>query len=98
MFFGRFWSIGIVAIAMELVLVGAWGLAQESVGFPPVEAAAIRKIKAQQVREPMRIDGKLDEPGWTRVGVSESFVDLISGQPTHLKKRCLVRIGFAGFG
>jgi hypothetical protein len=85
MFIGRFWSIGIVAIALALVLEGACGLAQESVGFPPVESAAIRKIEAQQVREPMRIDGKLDEPGWNRVGVSESFVDLVSGQATHLK-------------
>jgi hypothetical protein len=98
MFIGRFWSFGIVAIALALVLEGACGLAQESVGFPPVESAAIRKIEAQQVREPMRIDGKLDEPDWNRVGLSESFVDLVSGQPTHLKKRCLVRIGFAGFG
>jgi Carbohydrate-binding family 9 len=59
--------------------------AQERAAFPPIDIAKIRKIQATQISEPIKIDGKLDEPSWAKANRSESFVDLITGSPTHLK-------------
>jgi hypothetical protein len=59
--------------------------AQERAAFPPIDLANISKIKATQISEPIKIDGKLDEPSWAKANRSESFVDLITGSPTHLK-------------
>ena len=60
-------------------------VAQEPAAFPPIDLANIRNIKATKISEPIKIDGKLDEPSWAKADRSESFVDLITGSPTHLK-------------
>jgi hypothetical protein len=50
-----------------------------------MEESNIRRITADWISEPMKIDGKLDDVAWQSAKRSESFVDLISGKPTYLK-------------
>jgi hypothetical protein len=38
--------------------------AQEPSKFPPMEESNIRRITADWISEPMKIDGKLDEVAW----------------------------------
>lgn len=59
--------------------------AQDPSIFPPIKESEVRKIKAYHISQPIVIDGKLDEKAWTKSPASESFVDLITGEPTYLK-------------
>jgi hypothetical protein len=80
-------SLALFFIALTLFLRFltpiAW--AQNESSFPPIDSSDIRKLKAYQTSELIQIDGKLDEPVWKKADRSESFVDLITGKPTHLK-------------
>ena len=54
--------------------------AQQPSKFPCPETE-IARYTARHVSEPIRIDGKLDEPAWQHAPRSPRFIDIISGQP-----------------
>ena len=79
-------SIGsTIALTLHCICLTGTLAAQEPSKFPPMEESKIRKINAEWISEPMKIDGRLDEAAWQSAKRSESFVDLISGKPTYLK-------------
>lgn len=47
--------------------------------FPPVPAEQIVSYTARRIREPIQVDGKLDERVWKEAKRSQSFVDLVTG-------------------
>lgn len=53
---------------------------------PPVAAPYL----AYQIREPITIDGRLDEPIWQRAARSPRFVDVVSGTPALYDSRAAV--------
>lgn len=60
--------------------------------LPPVKAAVeskfpcpeneIVRYTAYHIREPIKIDGHLDEPAWQNAPRSPRFIDILTGQPT----------------
>jgi Carbohydrate-binding family 9 len=59
----------------------ATGPTAEQSKFPCPENE-IARYTAHRVREPIRVDGKLDEPVWQRVPRSPRFIDILSGERT----------------
>lgn len=47
----------------------------------PCPEDEIQRYTAYRVREPIKIDGRLDEPAWQRAPRSARFVDILSGKP-----------------
>ncbi|MGI8603403.1 MAG: carbohydrate-binding family 9-like protein [Verrucomicrobiales bacterium] len=57
----------------------------------PVPESEIARYTACRIREPIQIDGRLDESVWQRAEFSSRFIDIISGQPTiHDTRACVV--------
>lgn len=77
----------LLACEFSMSLTAVLGLAQEPVSFPPVQASEIRQLSAISIEESLKIDGKLDEPSWSKAIRSEKFVDLVTGKPTYLDTR-----------
>jgi Carbohydrate family 9 binding domain-like len=49
--------------------------------FPCLEAE-IAHYSAYRVRQPIQVDGRLDEPCWQKVPRSPRFIDILTGKPT----------------
>lgn len=43
-----------------------------------------------RIREPLTIDGRLDEPAWLKAPRSPRFVDMLNGQPAHFDTQAAV--------
>ena len=71
--------LGVVTIIFGL-LVGR-AISQDRSPFPCAEKD-IPHYTAYRLKEPVRVDGVLDESSWGSAPRSSRFVDLISGQPT----------------
>lgn len=56
----------------------------------PCSDAEIAHYTAYRTAEPIRVDGKLDEPVWRRVVKSPRFVDILSGERTLFDTRAAV--------
>ncbi len=56
----------------------------------PCNQAQVPHYTAYRVRQPIRIDGRLDEECWKKAQRSSAFVDLISGQPALYDTRAAV--------
>src|SRR6266404_3703304 len=56
----------------------------------PCPESEIAHYTAFFVREPIRVDGKLDEPVWQRAPRSPRFVDILTGAPTLHDTRAMV--------
>jgi hypothetical protein len=78
----------IARLALALLLLATAVRAEES-RFPCPESE-IAHYTAYHVREPIRIDGRLDEPDWGQAPLSPRFVDIITGQPTIHDTRAAV--------
>ncbi len=75
---------GRLPFALMLALLPGWsaGAAATVDEFPPVPDAGIPRQTAYRVDAAPTIDGRFDEPIWSRLPRSRSFVDLIGGQAT----------------
>src|SRR5688572_2368822 len=71
--------LGVVTIIFGL-LVGR-AVSQDQSPFPCTEKD-IPHYTAYRLKEPVRVDGVLNESSWGSAPRSSRFVDLISGQPT----------------
>lgn len=80
----RFLPIPWVTMILWALFLMQFAEAQNETNFPPIDLSDVRKIDAMQVSELIKIDGKLDESSWAKADRSDSFVDLITGKPTHL--------------
>lgn len=56
----------------------------------PCPTNEIARYTAHRVTEPIRIDGRLDEPAWRAAPVSPRFVDIITGEPARFDTRAMV--------
>ncbi len=56
----------------------------------PCDEAAASHYTAYRVKEPIKIDGKLDEGCWKRVPRSARFTDILTGKPTLYDTRTAV--------
>jgi len=56
----------------------------------PWPEAQIAHYTAHRARDPLTIDGRLDEPDWQQAQRSPRFVDLVSGRPTIHDTRAAV--------
>jgi hypothetical protein len=45
------------------------------------------EYKCMRTRQPLKIDGLLDEPGWQKAPKSPRFVDMVTGEPGHFDTR-----------
>jgi len=65
-----------------------WVMGGEVVGEAGVKAVfpcpdeEVARYTVYRVKEPMRIDGVLDEPAWAHAPLSPRFVDMLTGAPT----------------
>jgi len=75
-------------LAVLLLLVGHKGLAQVS-AFPCPENE-IARYSAYHIREPINVDGRLDEMVWNHAPLSPRFVDILSGGRTIHDTRAAV--------
>lgn len=85
-----FLAIELVAATLGIKFLAPLACAQNESKFPPVDPSEIRKLKAYQIGEPIKIDGNLDEHCWSKAERSEAFVDLVTGKATHLKTHVTV--------
>jgi hypothetical protein len=75
-------SIGyLVGIIIGFGLLAGTPVSQDKSQFPCAEKD-IPHYTAYRLKEPIKVDGVLDEPGWRSAPRSSRFVDLISGQAT----------------
>jgi hypothetical protein len=72
-----------------LPLVLASALHAEEWKFP-CPTNEIQRYTAHRIAEPIRIDGKLDEPAWRHAPQSPRFVDILTGQPALHDTRAAV--------
>lgn len=72
------WSAYLTASAQD----GGWKF--------PCPTNVIARYTAPSVAEPIRIDGKLEEPGWKVAPTSPRFVDILNGQPVIHDTRAAV--------
>lgn len=56
----------------------------------PCPESEIARYTAYHVREPIRIDGRLDEAAWQRAPRSPRFVDILTGRPALHDTRAVV--------
>lgn len=56
----------------------------------PCSDAEVTHYTAYRTSEPIKIDGRLDEPAWKQVPKSPRYVDLVSGRPTLYGTRAAV--------
>ncbi|MEW5977923.1 MAG: carbohydrate-binding family 9-like protein [Acidobacteriota bacterium] len=56
----------------------------------PCDEKAIAHYTAYRVRQPIRVDGRLDEECWRNAPRSSRFADLVSGEPTLYDTRAAV--------
>jgi hypothetical protein len=90
--------IGLSRLALRLVVIllglRGWLAAQESGPVQkqpfPCDEKHIPHYTAYRVREPIRVDGQLDEKSWRHASRSPRFVDLISGKPALYDTRAAV--------
>jgi len=69
----------------------ASGLLAQSGGWAfPCPTNEIARYTAARVDEPIRIDGKLDEPCWQAAAKSPRFSDILTGQPAIHDTRAMV--------
>jgi hypothetical protein len=78
-------------LALCLVL-GGWTAASAQTGgwAFPCPTNEIARYTAARVAEPIRIDGKLDEPCWQAAEKSPRFADILTGQPVIHDTRAMV--------
>ena len=81
----RFLPIHWAAMILWVLFFVPFAQAQNETNFPPIDLSEVRNLDAIKVSEQIKIDGKLNESSWTKANRSNSFVDLITGKPTHLK-------------
>ena len=57
----------------------------------PCSENEVARYTAYHIREPIRIDGRLDEPAWQRAPSSPRFIDILTGQHAlHDTRACLL--------
>jgi hypothetical protein len=56
----------------------------------PCPQSEIAHYTAYHIQDPMRIDGRLDEPSWKRVPWLPRFTDILTGQPVIHDTRAAV--------
>jgi Carbohydrate family 9 binding domain-like len=71
----------LVGIIIGFGLLAGTPVSQDKSQFPCAEKD-IPHYTAYRLKEPIKVDGVLDEPGWRSAPRSSRFVDLISGQAT----------------
>src|SRR5690349_14396045 len=52
-----------------------------------IEKAPVARYTCFRASSPLVIDGKLDEPAWRNAPVSNSFVDIVNGEPAWFDTR-----------
>ena len=65
-------------------------LAQDAGWKFPCPATNIARYTALRTTQPIRVDGKLDEPAWAAAPRSPRFVDILTGQPAVHDTRAAV--------
>jgi hypothetical protein len=79
------WSLALIAIVVSLVVAVPTNaqIVNETGGTRPTTGHAARLLAALSVRDPIRIDGTLDEEAWSRAAVARDFTqsEPREGQP-----------------
>ena len=78
-----------ITVISACALLSVESLRAEVSKFPCPESE-IASYTAYHVREPIRIDGRLDEKAWASAPTSPRFVDIITGQPALHDTRAAV--------